>query len=665
MTCSFTCTADPRDVLAFKTSSGKDLFSELLPALENALSIKIEAGERKFNSITFSVIGGAAPDERAVNEAAKKICEELKIKTVHITPSAQKENKAPPAPEGGAQTKNAPDKGTSETAPETQKGRSGDPYNEILSMVGIEEIKRWAEKIHTLPSPEGGKSGSKAQAEALTGVSYLMAIDPGNGCSTIVGHMGRMIADKLGRKRFEVREITLHREEDRDDLFDVLAAVPSVPSNDSLFLYAFHVDQFIGHFHTERFVRFLRALRKSRDCVVFVFVLPLLEDGTLQRIRSDFDDALSCRLLRVRPYTDTDLLCLFERHFSECGMKVDPACHELLLRKVAAEKSDGRFYGVDTVHKICGEILFEKITSGTADDTVTPRDVTAVLPVDERDGTAGEKQLDRLVGLADVKKKVREICATIRWEKQTHGASHRSMHMMFSGAPGTGKTAVARVIGKILKEEGVLARGEFFEVSRKDLVGRYVGQTAPKTAEVCRMAYDSVLFIDEAYALAGGGDNDFGKEAISTLIAEMENHRDRMIVIFAGYEKELEKLFDLNPGLRDRVPYHLKFPNYTREELKDIFFVMLPSDTVYDDDFRTHVEDYFRNLSDEVLQDENFSNARFVRNIVERTISKAALRLTGSEPSEKTELLASDFDLAAEDAEFKGLGKKKRAAIGF
>ena len=242
-----------------------------------------------------------------------------------------------------------------------------------------------------------------------------------------------------------------------------------------------------------------------------------------------------------------------------------------------------------------------------------------------------------------------------------------SMHMMFSGAPGTGKTVVARLIGRIFKEEHILSKGDFYEVTRKDLVGAYVGHTAPKTAEVCKAAYGSVLFIDEAYSLAGGSDNDFGKEAISTLIAEMENNRDNMIVIFAGYENELKSLFELNPGLRDRIPYHISFKSYTRDELVQIFYMGIPSNFTYDDEFSTAANDFFANLPDEVLSDPNFSNGRYVRNLVERIFSKAALRMTMEQNAVTGVLTVSDFNSAVSDSDFSVLNQKKviKKHIGF
>src|SRR5699024_7021068 len=148
-----------------------------------------------------------------------------------------------------------------------------------------------------------------------------------------------------------------------------------------------------------------------------------------------------------------------------------------------------------------------------------------------------------------------------------------SLHMVFNGNPGTGKTTIARLISKILKSIGVLKRGHMIEVTRDDLVGQYVGQTGPKTLEKIKEAYGGVLFIDEAYSLYSGSDNDFGYEAISTLIKEMEDNRDKLVVIMAGYPHEMEKMLSMNSGIRSRMSYTVDFPNYSSEELLEIFLM--------------------------------------------------------------------------------------------
>ncbi|MBO7666285.1 MAG: AAA family ATPase, partial [Clostridia bacterium] len=150
------------------------------------------------------------------------------------------------------------------------------------------------------------------------------------------------------------------------------------------------------------------------------------------------------------------------------------------------------------------------------------------------------------------------------------------IHMRFVGSPGTGKTTVARIIGQIFREEGILRKGAFMEYSARSLCAEYVGQTAVRTAAICRDAYGSVLFIDEAYALYDGSrsSNDYGREALTTLISEMENHRDDMLVIMAGYTDDMETLMQGNAGVRSRMPFMIEFPNYTRTQLYEIFMLM-------------------------------------------------------------------------------------------
>lgn len=151
------------------------------------------------------------------------------------------------------------------------------------------------------------------------------------------------------------------------------------------------------------------------------------------------------------------------------------------------------------------------------------------------------------------------------------------IHMRFVGNPGTGKTTVARIIGTILKEKGILRNVNFFEHSGRELCGRYVGETAPKTSAMCRDAYGSVLFIDEAYSLYrddGFSNADYGREAIDTLIAEMENHRSDLMVIMAGYPDDMDKLMNGNADLKSRMPYLIEFPNYARGQLAEIFLSM-------------------------------------------------------------------------------------------
>jgi SpoVK/Ycf46/Vps4 family AAA+-type ATPase len=237
--------------------------------------------------------------------------------------------------------------------------------------------------------------------------------------------------------------------------------------------------------------------------------------------------------------------------------------------------------------------------------------------------------------------------------------------MRFTGAPGTGKTTVARIIGKIFREAGILRKGAFLEYSARALCAEYVGQTAVRTASICRDAYGSVLFLDEAYSLYEGGpqNNDYGKEALTTLISEMENHRDDMLVIMAGYTDDMETLMQGNAGLRSRMPYVIHFPNYTRKQLHEIFMLMVKKHFDYEPELEKASYDYFMALPEDLIGSREFSNGRYVRNLYERTWSKGSLRAT-LDGTDRIRLTKADFCAASSEPEFSE-APKKTATVGF
>ena len=197
------------------------------------------------------------------------------------------------------------------------------------------------------------------------------------------------------------------------------------------------------------------------------------------------------------------------------------------------------------------------------------------------------------------------------------------------------------------------------------MVGRYVGETAPKTASKCRDAYGSVLFIDEAYSLYRSTDEtrDFGREALDTLIAEMENHRNDFVVIMAGYTDEMDTLMKGNSGLLSRMPYTIEFPNFTKEQLYQIFVSMINDKLKVDKNLYIAAKEYFEGIPDSVISSKEFSNARFVRNLYERVWAKAAMRCQLSGSSEIS-LTKEDFEHASTDKEFK-TNMEKKMKLGF
>jgi probable Rubsico expression protein CbbX len=242
-------------------------------------------------------------------------------------------------------------------------------------------------------------------------------------------------------------------------------------------------------------------------------------------------------------------------------------------------------------------------------------------------------QLDaELVALAPVKTRIREISALLVVDRLRRAAGLSSgrptLHMSFTGNPGTGKTTVALRMADILHRLGYIERNHVVAVTRDDLVGQYVGHTAPKTKEVLKRAYGGVLFIDEAYYLyRPENERDYGVEAIEILLQVMENERDRIVVVLAGYKDRMDDFFRLNPGMSSRVAHHIDFPDYTVDELVAIAELMLQAESY---EFSPAAEEAFRAYLERRMRRPLFAHARSVRNAIERARLRHANRVYGA-----------------------------------
>ncbi|TJW10933.1 MAG: CbbX protein [Mesorhizobium sp.] len=239
-------------------------------------------------------------------------------------------------------------------------------------------------------------------------------------------------------------------------------------------------------------------------------------------------------------------------------------------------------------------------------------------------------ELDReLIGLAPVKKRIRETAALLLVERARRrmGLAHDTptLHMSFTGNPGTGKTTVALRMADLLHRLGYIRKGHLVSVTRDDLVGQYIGHTAPKTKEILKKAMGGVLFIDEAYYLyRPENERDYGQEAIEILLQVMENQRDDLVVILAGYAQRMDRFFESNPGFRSRIAHHIDFPDYTDEELLRIAGKMLDQQNYLLDDMATAaMADYIARRRAQP----HFANARSIRNALDRARLRQANRL--------------------------------------
>ena len=260
-------------------------------------------------------------------------------------------------------------------------------------------------------------------------------------------------------------------------------------------------------------------------------------------------------------------------------------------------------------------------------------------------------QLDGLIGLANVKAEVRRLTSMLQVQqiRAERGLPviETSHHLVFTGNPGTGKTTVARLLSQIYRAVGVVAKGHLVETDRSKLVAGFVGQTAIKTLETLQSALGGMLLIDEAYALARGGDNDFGREAIDTLVKFMEDHRDDLAIVAAGYTEEMGDFIEANPGLKSRFTRTISFPDYTDDELVAIFLALgEKSQYVCSDDALARV----RHFIAAEPRNRGFGNARYVRNLFETAIAHQAQRVAPlTDPSDEQLTTLTAADIAAVD----------------
>lgn len=291
--------------------------------------------------------------------------------------------------------------------------------------------------------------------------------------------------------------------------------------------------------------------------------------------------------------------------------------------------------GVDTGSQAISKTSHQKAEENTEKQTKNHQ-----APRDEKE-TDPFEELQTLIGLSEVKSEVSALVDFVKIQQARKGQGLKSVgvsyHCVFTGNPGTGKTTVARILASIYRDLGVLKKGHLVETDRSGLVAEYVGQTAVKTNKIIDSALDGVLFVDEAYSLAQGGNNDYGQEAISTLLKRMEDERERLVVVLAGYPEEIRKFIDSNPGLQSRFNRYIHFSDYSAEELKQIFLLDAKNNQyTIDEKGLNQLEE----LLDSAIKhkEKSFGNGRFVRNLFEKTIQNQAIRLSRQQHTTTEEL---------------------------
>lgn len=373
----------------------------------------------------------------------------------------------------------------------------------------------------------------------------------------------------------------------------------------------------------------------------FIVILAGYDTGMKQLLKSN--PGLSSRInmqIDFEDFSDQELLEIAKVQAKDNHYTLTEEAEQAFKVKINQEKVVPLFANARAVRNIMEEAMRERAFR-LSEKFVTKDDLVILEPLDFGIDP------NQLFGLKDVKKQVSSIMNYVRAEKRREKMGQPmndlSLHMVFTGNPGTGKTTIARLISQILKSIGVLKRGHMIEVTREDLVGQYVGQTGPKTLEKIKEAYGGVLFIDEAYSLYSASENDFGYEAISTLIKEMEDNRDKLVVIMAGYPSEMQLMLSMNSGIRSRIAYTVDFPDYDSEELTEIFHMAANQQGfVLTEEAQGKVKNRF--VQSYTTRDSHFGNARTARSLFEKAKLHQSNRLAEDEEADLFTIMPEDIE---------------------
>ncbi len=525
---------------------------------------------------------------------------------------------------------------------------------ELNAMIGLDSVKREIERIRRkIEYDKLRREKLGIEEEKKDSYHFVFLGNPGTGKTTVA----RLLAEIF--YSFGLLEKGQLIEVDRGDLvgaFQGHTAQRTKKVIDDAMGGVLFVDEAYAlvngendDFGKEAIDTLVKAVEDYRDKFIVILAGYKQEMHDLLKANVGLESRFT-KVIEFPDYSEDELLEIAkkmakEQHyrFSEEG---EIAFREMISRK----KVNKKFGNARAVRNLMNDAFAEKAFN-YGNDELSEEYMTILTPKDfgidmkcspkERSKKAMEK-LDNLIGLNEVKKEIRTTLNVISYmkkeqqqEKKVNTSLPFNMHLCFTGNPGTGKTTVARIYAEVLAGIGVLKTGEILEVSRGDLVGRYSGETAIKTAEVCEKAYGGVLFIDEAYSLVNGEQDSFGLEAVSTLIQEMENNRDKLVVIFAGYSKEMDEFMDSNSGIKSRIGRTIEFEDYNAEELIRIFYNCVEEKKISLTDeaklvVNSQIEEMYR------TRDKRFGNAREMRTLCENSWKNMVNRV------EAYELLGED-----------------------
>lgn len=524
--------------------------------------------------------------------------------------------------------------------------------NRLNKMIGLSSAKAViAQRVQRLATEKARQQqGLRSESPRL---HLVFTGSPGTGKTTVARMVGEIYRDLGLLKRGHVIEVS------RQDLVAGYVGQTALKTNSAidraidgvLFIdeaYTLSSGEGENNFGQEAIDTLLKRMEDDRHHLAMIvagYARPMDEFlGSNPGLQSRFSTEI-----QFEDYLPDELMAIFQAQIDSVQETISDSLRpalENLFTRFYEERDDsfGNARLVENLHDAMEDRRSLRIYAQNLDPIHEPLQLEDLPPEIRKKSEQGLKdenqleqllqELDSMVGLSSVKQSIREIVNSeiadrrLRAAGLISGESVETRHMLFLGNPGTGKTTVARLVGKILNVLGLLRKGQFIETNRSGLVASYVGQTAVKTKAVVESAMDSVLFIDEAYALAGGGmgSSDFGQEAIDTLVPLMENERQRLVVIIAGYTREMELFLGANSGIASRVAHTIHFPDYRGSELLEIFVGMCEKENrICPDPVNSRLIEIFNRMYR--TRDSRFGNGRDVRNLYERMVRKQKSRI--------------------------------------
>ena len=504
----------------------------------------------------------------------------------------------------------------------------------LKNIVGLYNVKKKVKEFekYMLFKAKAESQGLKIKSANM---HMLFTGNPGTSKTTVARIMMKMLYDMGIVKENKLIEV------ERKDLIAEYVGQTAIKTSEVisramggvLFIdEAYSISSYIrdesgGDYGAECVATLIKAMEDHKDELVIIYA------GYKDEMKSfiDSNPGIASRIGYTFDFPDynvDELLAIFHKKIENMGFSYTKEC-DLELRKIFLYFSKRKAFGNGRfIDKIIQEVILKHaINGGKNIKKIESKDIPTIKDINNSGDTdiTTEDLLKDIIGLEELKEKIKEFENYVRFikkaEKKNINISNQNLHMLFTGNPGTGKTTIARVMAKILFNAGIIHENKVIEVERKDLVAEYVGKTSQKTYEVIEKAMGGILFIDEAYSLATGTNNDFGGEAIATLIKAMEDHKGEFVVIFAGYKKEMTSFINMNSGIASRIGYVFDFKDYNREELSQILYKKIEKSNLKIEkkakDKILEIMNYFCNV-------ENIGNGRFADRVFQEIILKHA-----------------------------------------